>query len=168
MAKAVDVRFDAAFTLGAIMDPLTDDGTRFVGRLRDNARLKRLARLHLNRAPGRPPKEGYEKAIELGDHRAESWRHPQRLILVVVDRPHPKTGQLELFPYSFFLVTSWKRQERNAEELLEHYRQRGTFEDRLGELSQAIAANLSSPTFKENEVTFLLSLLAFKRCGFGA
>jgi len=45
-----------------------------------------------------------------------------------VDKPDPKTGQLELFPRHFFLVTSWAKDERDASALLQHYRARGTFE----------------------------------------
>ncbi len=156
-----DVRFDSAFTSGEIMDALTDDGTRFLGLLQRNQRLSALAEPHLTRPVGRPPKEGYEKVVELGDYEVESWKHPQRLLLVVVDKPDPTTGQLEFWPHYFFLVTNWGTEERSGEELLEHYRCRGTFEDRIGELGQAASANLSSPTFRENEVTFLLSLLAF-------
>ena len=66
-----------------------------------------------------------------------------------------------MFPYFFFLVTSWSKEERSASELLFHYRQRGTFEDRIGELSQAVSPRLSSPDFRENEVNLMLSLLAF-------
>lgn len=157
----VDVRFDAAFPEGEILDALTEDGTRFLGHLKRNARLSALAQPHLTRPAGRPPKEGYERVVELGEHKAETWKHAQRLVLVIVDKPDPKTGQLEFWPYYFFLVTNWETEEKSAWELLEHYRCRGTFEDRIGELSQAVSANLSSPTFRENEVTFLLSLLAF-------
>ena len=161
LARRVDVRFDSAFAVGPIMDPLTDEGIRFLGLLTRNKRLSRLARPFLKRSVGRPPREGYEKVFDLGAYRAGSWRHAQRLVLIVVDKPHPKTGQLEFFPHYFFLVTNWPPEEMSSGELLEHYRQRGTFEDRIGELFQSVAANLSSPTFKENEVTFLLSLLAF-------
>ncbi len=156
-----DVRFDSAFTNGAIMDPLTEDGTRFVGLLQKNKRLSKLAEGHLSRPVGRPPKEGYENVVELGEYKAGPWKYPQRLILVIVDKPDPKTGQLEFWPYYFFLVTSWREDERSGWDVLEHYRCRGTFEDRIGELSQSVSANLSSPTFRENETTFLLSLLAF-------
>ena len=160
-AKCLDVRMDAAFTIGAIMDNLKEDRIRFVGRLRSNEVLERLAEPHVSRPAGRPPKDGYEYAIELGEHRAESWRHGFRLVLVVVDQPDPKTGQLELFPRYFFLITTWKKEEMNAEELLEHYRRRGTFEDRIGEFGKTTATSLSSPRFEENEASFLLSLLAF-------
>lgn len=162
-AIKTDVRFDAAFAVGPVMDALTDDGTKFVGRLKDNPRLDRIAKPYRNRPVGRPPKEGYEWVVDLGwdTYRAESWRHPQRVILVVVDKPDPKTGQLDLAPYHFFLVTSWSEEEKSAEEVLWHYRQRGTFEDRIGELMQSVAANLSCGLFAENEVMLLLSLLAF-------
>ena len=162
-AVKVDVRFDAAFAVGPVMDALTDDGTKFVGRLKDNAVLDRIAHPHLTRPVGRPPLEGYEWIVDLGwdTYRAESWRHPQRLILVLVDKPDPKTGQLDLKPYHFFLATSWLEEEKSAEEVLEHYRQRGTFEDRIGELMQNVSANLSCDRFVENEVMLLLSLLAF-------
>ena len=44
--------------------------------------------------------------MELGPYQAEPWRHAQRLILVVVDQPDPRSGQLNLLPRHFFIVTS--------------------------------------------------------------
>ncbi len=93
------------------MDFLTDAKLRFLGRLKSNPVLDRLAAPHLWRPVGRPPKEGYEEVIELGWHQAASWKHPQRLLLVIVDRPDPKTGQLNLLPDYFFLVAGWKLDE---------------------------------------------------------
>src|SRR5690606_6387415 len=116
---------------------------------------------HLTRPPGRPPREGYQFTVELGRYQVDTWRHPQRLILVVVDRPDPVTGQLNLLPDYFFLVTNWTEAERTADNLLTHYRGRGTFEDRLGEFNQAIGVHLSSQPFAKNEVTMLLAMLAF-------
>jgi hypothetical protein len=160
-ARVLDVRMDAGFTVGEVMDPLTDDGIRFLGRLRSNAVLERMAEPHVIRPVGRPPKEGYEFVLELGEYRAESWKHSQRVILVVVDEPDPETGQLEFLPRYFFLVTTWTKEEKSATQILEHYRRRGTFEDRIGEFFATTACSLSSPTFAENEASFLLSLLAF-------
>jgi hypothetical protein len=165
LARSLDVRFDAGFTVGPIMDPLTDRGVRFVGRLRSNAVLDKLAEPHLHRLPGRPPKEGYEYVIELGQYQIDSWRHAQRLLLVIVDKPDAKTGQLQLLPDYFFLVSNWPPTQRGGEELLAHYRRRGTFEDRFGEFNAAIGPSLSSPAFAQNEATFLLSLLAFNLGG---
>jgi hypothetical protein len=158
---AIDFRIDAGYTSGAIMDGLTDESLKFIGRLKGNSRLDELAAAHVYRPSGRPPREGYQYTVELGMHQVEGWKHPQRLILVVVDQPDSQTGQLNLYPRYFFLVTNWTEDERTAEELLAHYRRRGTFEDRLGEFNQAIGVHLSSAEFDDNEVTMLLALLAY-------
>ena len=161
MARSFDLRLDAGYTSGSVMDDLTDEKVRFCGRLKKNAVLDRLAEPHVYRPPGRPPAGGYEDVIELGRHQAEGWKHAQRLILVVVDKPDPRTGQLNLLPRYFFLITNWPRTLRSGEEVLAHYRKRGTFEDRLGEFNAVIGPHLSSREFLENEVTMLLALLAF-------
>lgn len=161
VAQHVDYRLDAGYTIGTVMDALTEKNRRFVGRLRSNAKLQELAAEYLSRPPGRPPAGGYEDVYELGSYQAESWEHAQRLILVVVDKPDPVSGQLNLMPHYFFLVTNWDEASRSGEQLLAHYRRRGTFEDRLGEFNAAIAVHLSQRSFKENEATMLLALLAF-------
>jgi hypothetical protein len=161
LGYVAEMRFDAGFAEGAILDFLTDEKISFLSRLKSNARLEDMAAPHLRRPVGRPPKEGREVLVELGLYQAESWRYPQRVILVIVDYPDPKTGQLFLEPDHFFLVTSYSEEQRPAEERLDRYRQRGTFEDRLGEFRQAINPKLSSQTFAANEATLLLSLLAF-------
>jgi hypothetical protein len=160
-ANALDVRFDAAFAEGEILNMLTASGVGFVSRLRNNPCLDRLAEPHLVRPQGRPPKEGYQEIINLIPYQAESWHYGYRVILVVLDEPDAKTGQLELFPRHFFLVTSWASQERRAEEILAHYRRRGTFEDRIGEFRGAVLPNLPSPRFEENEGHLLVSLLSY-------
>jgi len=164
-ARTVDVRMDAGFAIGRVMDGLCDDKIRFVGRLASNPVLERMAEPFLKRPVGRPPVEGYEFTVELGMYQAADWRHAQRVVLVVVDRPDPKTGQLSLWPDRFFLITNWSREQRSGEELLEHYRGRGTFEDRLTEIKNAVRPSLSSPRFEENEATFLLALLAHTLLG---
>lgn len=161
LGYVAELRFDAGFAEGALLDLLTDRNIHFLARLKANARLQELASPHLRRPPGRPPKEGREVLVELGTYQAESWRHAQRVILVIVDKYDSKTGQLTLEPDHFFLVTSFTAEERSAEERLEHYRKRGTFEDRLGEFRQWIGPKLSSQAFESNEATLLLALLAF-------
>lgn len=161
MARSFDMRLDAGCTHGSVIDELTNQKVRFLGRIKKNAVLERLAEPHLKRPPGRPLAGGYEDVIELGKYQAEDWQHAQRLILVIIDKPDPVTGQLNLVPRYFFMVTNWPPSVKSGEELLDHYRQRGTFEDRLGEFNEAIGPHLSSPNFDENEVTMLLALLAF-------
>lgn len=161
LARVVDFRMDAGYTSGAVMDALTTQNLKFVGRLRGNSKLDELAAEHICRPPGRPPGEGYEYCVELGDYQCDTWQHSQRLVLVVVDRPDPISGQLNLIPNHFFLVTNWDEKARTADQLLAHYRPRGTFEDRLGEFNQAIGTHLSSQAFAENETTMLMAMLAY-------
>jgi hypothetical protein len=161
IAQHVDYRLDAGYTIGGVMDALSAKNRRFVGRLKTNAKLDALAAEHIVRPAGRPPTGGYEYTIELGPYQVDTWQHAQRLILVVVDKPDAVTGQLNLMPRFFFLVTNWPEASRSADELLAHYRKRGTFEDRLGEFNETIGVHLSSQGFKENEATMLLALLAF-------
>jgi hypothetical protein len=158
---SLDLRIDAGYTDGNTLDYLTDEKLHFLGRLKSNAVLDRLAAPHLKRPVGRPPREGYEDVIELGQYQAESWRHSQRVLLVIIDKPDPKTGQLNLLPDYFFLVAGWKPEELDGPAALERYRRRGTFEDRLGEFQQAIGPHLSHADFHENETVLRLSLLAF-------
>jgi hypothetical protein len=165
LARYLDVRIDAGLVHGKVLDAIDDDGVRFVGRLKGNTVLDALAGPYLCRSPGRPTKDGDELAIELGTYQAESWSRPYRLVLVIIDLPDPKTGLRELFPRYFFLITNWSRQQRGAWELLEHYRKRGTFEDRLGEFNAAIGPGLSADSFEANEASLLLKLLAFNLAG---
>lgn len=161
LAYVFDLRLDAGFMIGRVLDYLARRQVRFLGRLKSNPVLDRLAEPHLKRPPGRPPREGYERVVELGWYQAKTWKFPQRLLLVVIDEPDPKTGQLFLQPDYFFLLSGWEPSELDGAGCLAHYRRRGTFEDRLGEFNQALGVQLSSPEFRENEATFLLSLLAF-------
>jgi len=165
LAVHLDARIDAGLVEGPVLDELDGQGVRFVGRIRNNPRLDRLAEPYLGREPGRPTKEGDEFALELGSYQAASWTRPYRLVLVVIDLPDPKTGLRELFPHYFFLVTNWPVEQRSAWALVEHYRQRGTFEDRLGEFNAAIGPGLPAESFEANETSLLLKLLAFNLAG---
>ena len=78
LGYVTELRFDAGFVEGAILDYLTDEKIAFLARLKANARLQDLAAPHLRRPPGRPPKEGREVLVELGACQADSWRHAQR------------------------------------------------------------------------------------------
>jgi len=165
LAQHLDVRIDAGLVNGRVLDAIDDEGARFVGRIRDNAVLDALAAPYLQRPPGRPLKEGDEFAVELGDYQAASWTRPYRVVLVVIDLPDRKTGLRDLFPHSFFLVTNWRAEQRSGWELVEHYRRRGTFEDRLGEFNAVIGNGLSAGSFAANEASLLLKLLAYNLAG---
>lgn len=165
LASHLDVRIDAGLVNGRVLDAIDDAGARFVGRIKSNAVLEALTEPYLKRSPGRPLKEGDEFAVELGVYQAAGWTRPYRVVLVVIDLPDPRTGLRELFPHCFFLVTNWRVEQRSGWELVEHYRKRGTFEDRLGEFNGAIGNGLSAGSFEANEVSLLLKLLAFNLAG---
>ncbi len=160
ICRYFDLRLDAGFVSGEILDALTDDHVRFIGRIKANARLQALAEPHLTRPPGRPPKGGYERVIELGPYQADSWKHSQRLILVIVDEPDSE-GLLFDMPRYFFLVTNHPRTTRSGRNLLGHYRQRGTFEDRLSEFNAILGPHLSQSDCWKNDVSLVMALLAF-------
>ena len=165
LAVHLDVRIDAGLVEGKVLDTIDDEGVHFVGRIKDNAVLDRLAQPHVSRSPGRPAKDGDEFVIELGTYQAKSWTRPYRLVLVVVDLPDPKTGLRQLFPHYFFLVTNWTVQQRGGWNLLGHYRDRGTFEDRLSEFNACVGHSLPADSFEANEATLLLKLLALNLAG---
>ena len=165
LATHLDVRIDAGLVEGKVLDVIDDEGVSFIGRIKSNNVLERRAQGHIGRPPGRPTKEGDEYAIELGPYRAASWTRPYRLVLVVIDLPDPKTHLRELFPHYFFLVTNWSPERRSAWDLVEHYRKRGTFEDRLGEFNAVIGPGLPADSFEANEASLLLKLLAFNLAG---
>jgi hypothetical protein len=73
----------------------------------------------------------------------------------------PAGGQLQFGPDYFFFATNWREEERTARQVLEHFRGRGTFEDRLDEFRAAVRPYLSSPKFHENDALLLLSLAAY-------
>ncbi len=50
--------------------------------------------------------------------------------------------------------------------VVEHYRQRGTFEDRLGEFNRVLGPHLSQEVFEKNEINLLMALLAFSLSSF--
>jgi len=165
LACQLDARIDAGLVDGRTLDAFDDEAVRVVGRLKNNARLDKLAEPHLSRPAGRPTQDGDEFAIELGSYRAESWSRPYRLVLVVLDLPDPKTGLRKLFPHYFFLITNWPPERMGAWALVEHYRKRGTFEDRLGEFNACVGNGLSAAAFEANETALLLKLLAFNLAG---
>lgn len=159
LAVTVGHRLDAGFADAATFNMLDGLGDFFVCRLPHNPVLERLAAPYLARPAGRPPKDGYEFTVELDGYCQSGWKRPYRVVLVVVDRPQAD-GRLDFGPEYFFLVTNWPPERMPASELLEHYRQRGTFEDRLGEWN-GLDAHLSHESFRANEAMLLLSLLAF-------
>jgi hypothetical protein len=165
LAVHLDARIDAGLVEGPVLDAIDDEGASFVGRIKNNAVLDRMAEPFLSRPPGRPTKDGDEFAIELGTYQAASWTRAYRLVLVVIDLPDEETGLRQLFPHYFFLVTNWRIEQRRGWDLVVHYRNRGTFEDRVGEFNVVVGTSLPAGSFETNEASLLLKLLAFNLAG---
>ena len=98
-------------------------------------------------------------------NRSSSWvrtrPHLEAFTTVVAGRRRSarcQDGPTELAARLFFLVVGWRQEELDGPAALEHYRQRGTFEDRLGEFQQAIGPRLSHDDFAANEALLRLSV----------
>jgi len=94
-------------------------------------------------------------------YQSRRWKERRRVILVVQETPG------ELYLHHFFLVTSDR--DARPEEILEHYRQRGTSEARFGEFKSRLEPKLSctaqddaeqEAAWRANASTFQLYLLA--------
>ena len=118
VCESVLVRMDAGFPDGQTLKGLESAGIDYVARIRNNAVLDRMAQPYLRRAPGRPPREGRVWCHELR-YQADSWEHPRRMVLVVLERPG------ELFLDYFWLITNLKRNRYCGARLLGLYRMRG-------------------------------------------
>lgn len=174
LCKRVAVRLDAGFPEEGLLSALEYDGTPYVARVRNNSVLDEMAEPFLKRPPGRRPKEPRTWLYEMS-YRAESWSKERRVVLVVQERAE------ELFLHHFWLITSWRAEEVDADRLLALYRQRGTAEGYFGEIKDVLDPALSSSprpkshyrqseperryasgdSFVRNEVLLLLNLLAY-------
>ena len=137
VCESVLVRMDAGFPDGATLKGLDSARIDYVARIGNNAVLDRMAAPYLRRPPGRPPREGRVWCHELR-YRAESWEHPRRVVLVVLERPG------ELFLDYFWLITNLKRNRYSGARLLGLYRMRGKAEGHMGEFMDVLAPALSS------------------------
>lgn len=174
LCQVAAVRIDAGFPDDETLIGLEREAVPYVARIKNNAVLDRMAEPFLKRPVGRPPHEGREWTVEM-TYKAAGWTKARRVVLVVCERPG------ELFLHHFWLVTSWTEADMPADDLLPHYRQRGTAEGHFGELMDAIRPALSSNkrpkshyrgrqlpqekrknlSFWTNEVRLILAALAY-------
>ncbi|REC58253.1 IS1380 family transposase [Rhodosalinus sediminis] len=131
------VRIDAGFPSAGLLAGLEERGIDYVARLRANPALDRLAAPYMKRPPGRRPAEPRMWLHSL-TYQAESWERARRIVLVVKERED------DLLLDRFFLVTSLDHGQMSRQEVLDHYRERGTAEGHMGELKDVLAPALSS------------------------
>ena len=137
VADKVHVRGDAGFVGPKLLDPLDAEGVRYAFRLRTNRLLKSYEEIHARRPVGRPTAQPRTWCHDL-EYRAETWKEPRRVVMVVQERPG------ELYLHTFFIVTSFSPEELCARDVLDFYRARGTMEGHIGELQSVINGALSS------------------------
>lgn len=158
------VRFDAGFTGDPTLKALEKENIKYVGRIKSNAVLQRLAEPYLRRPSGRPPNHLREWCHDLR-YQAGSWEDERRVILVVLER----LG--ELFLDSFVLVTNLDEHVWTPRKSLALYRKRGKAEAHMGEVKSTLNVHLSSTcrgrstlqqVMARNEINLLLSLYAYQ------
>lgn len=176
VCEALLVRIDAGMVSEEILSALEAAGIDYVARVRNNSWLDREAAPYKHRPVGRRPVEPREWSHELSLN-PKAWTKARRTVLVVQERKE------ELYLHHFWLVTSLVAGQRDSDELLATYRQRGEAENHIGELSDVLDPHLSSaprgiyssrpsgiigpiraedwPDFAANEATLLLHALAY-------
>ena len=160
----IRVRIDAGFTDNTTLSALEEKDIHYLGRLKGNSRLQKLAQPYLKRPVGRPSDELREWCHDLS-YQADSWATPRRVVLVVQEKPD------DLFLHAFFIVTNLQEHECSAEQLLDLYRKRGKAEAHMGELKSSLDLHLPSTNrgastvqqvMARNQVNLLLSLYAYQ------
>lgn len=136
LGRPARVRGDAGFPSEDLLALLEKKQCSYVFRVRNNRVLDAKAKRYLRRPRGRRTHEPREWTYDL-TYKAGSWRHPRRVVLVVQER------EGELFLHHFWLVTNASADQWPAEKLLADYRQRGTMEGHIGELSSVLGLALS-------------------------
>lgn len=156
------IRGDAGFSSNEFLSALEDRGLNYVLRVTNNKKLNSIAEPFLKPPKGPTPTEEREWYVDL-DYQSRRWARKRRTILVIQQRPD------SLFLHHFFLVTNcW---ESDPEWLIQHYRERGAMEGRLGDFKGAFHTPLSCTTqgpdeddraaaFAANASTFQLYLMA--------
>jgi len=137
IASVADVRGDAGFVGPQLLDGLEERDVRYAFRLPSNPILQRIAKPYVWRPVGRPPKEPRTWCEDI-EYRAEFWKETRRVVLVVQERPG------ELYLHTFFIVTSFTKEELSADAVLDFYRERGTMEGHIGEHQSVLHGMLSS------------------------
>ena len=174
LCQVATARIDAGFPEEKLLGALEKRETPYLARVRNNKVLDRMAEPLLKRPTGRRPAEPRTWFHEMS-YRAEAWSRERRVVLVVLERPD------DLFIHHFWIITNWPVEQMNGEALLEHYRERGSAENHMGELMDVFDPALSSSprpkstyrgrrienralpcdSFAHNETILLLNALAY-------
>jgi hypothetical protein len=153
------VRGDAGFTSNEFLEALEDRGLNYVLRVKGNKNLDEIAEEHVTLGRGPKTQELREWIVDL-DYSSKRWMRERRMLLVIQER------EGSLFPHHFFLVANCR--ETPAEQIVQHYRNRGAMEGRLGDFKGAFHPALSRTTQSthgaDQEAAFAASASTFQLC----
>jgi hypothetical protein len=158
------LRSDSGFADGELFDWLEQQQVRYICALRSNAVLVRSCnawreRMSRKWGSGRVPGAFLREATFEFFYRAGEWSRARRVVAVLVERKEADGTVNEAL---FFLCTNLSRRQATQAHLLQHYRQRGCAEARIGEFVGNVLPNLSSHTHERNEATLRLAALAYE------
>ncbi len=146
LADKVTIRGDAGFPGDELLVPLEERGCSYVFRFKKYEPLAAKAQDRLNhylKDLRERPEQVREKEFRCYEMRyqAREWNRSRRVVMVIVT---PAEG--DLFPRCFFLVTNFRAKTMHGELLVDLYRQRGNYEDQLGQFMSTLTPQLSSTT----------------------
>lgn len=145
LAAEVTIRGDAGFPGDDLLSPLEARRNPYVFRFTEYKPLKEKVQPFLSefqRALCERPEEVRQMGFRCYEmrYKADEWKHSRRVVLVVVAPPE---GELDI-PRYFFLVTNFSAETMSGELLVDLYRERGAYEDMLGQLKSTLTPQLSS------------------------
>lgn len=144
LADKITVRGDAGMPGDDLLSTLEQRHCPYVFRFIEYKPLRQLAHPLLTRYQQdlrqRPDEVRQEefRCYEMR-YKAEEWKHSRRVVLIIVA---PDQG--EMFARSFFLVTNFSAATMIGQLLVDLYRERGAYEQMLGQLNSTLAPQLSS------------------------
>ncbi len=182
LADTVIVRADAGFPGGDLLSTLEARNTPYLFCFTEYAPLAKMAQPYLSAFQQdlcERPQEVRDKEFHCCEllYKADDWEQPRRVVLVILTPPE---GELAL-PRYFFLITNFSADAMCGELLVDCYRERGSYEDMLGQFKSTLTPQLSSTVrpkghyrgqkprqhtdsrdaFATNQVLLSLNVLAF-------
>jgi hypothetical protein len=144
LSDNVRVRGDAGFIGPEFLAMLDEERVPYAVRYPVNSDLKIYEEMYAVRPPGRPP--SYERIwCHDIEYRALTWKEKRRVVMVVVETPG------ELYLRSFFIATSFTKEDLCARDVLDFYRERGTMEAHIGEMKAVIGGRLGSTNRRKTQ-----------------
>jgi len=145
LADRVTLRADAGFPSEDLLSVVEEEGCPYVCRFREYDPLRGPAQdriIHYCKDLRERPEETREEEFRCYEMRyqGKEWSRSRRVVLVII---RPDEGELPI-PRYFFLVTNFSAETMSGELLLDLYRERGSYEDMLGQLKSTLAPQLSS------------------------